>query len=259
MSPPMLTDWQLLAALILGTVALCLSTYGLARRFLDGRGDEHTPGLAKTVVDRIATLLSLILALVFAQEFLNYNETRAAIDREGTLLSNTYFDLKRYDPVTTLPMQQDLVAYATSVIVNEWPILANEHRLDEATWQMRENVYLGALDLKPQNERQKDLRERVVRSMMQLGDERDKRGYAAGRSVGPAFWIVSFAGILLVSVLFFAIPPVPINIVVITVFAIYTGLVLSLIGAYADPFQRPGYLGPEPIQAFLHQVERGIR
>ena len=183
----MLTDWQLLAVLTGGTVVLCLSTYAIARLFLSRHGDEHTSPLSKSILDRIATLLSLILALVFAQEFLNYNETRAAVDREGTLLSNTYFDLKRYDPVETLQMQQDLVAYATSVIVNEWPILGREHHLDETTWQLRENVYLGALDLKPANDRQKDLRDRIVRSMMQLGDERDKRGYAAARGVGPAF------------------------------------------------------------------------
>jgi hypothetical protein len=93
--------WLSAATVIILVVLLVVGPYGLTRALLRSRADTDTETLAGSVIFRIASLHGLILALVFAQEQVNYIQIRNASVNEASSLADIFFDFERYDPDTT--------------------------------------------------------------------------------------------------------------------------------------------------------------
>ena len=154
--------------IVLASCVLSLVPYLLARRILLPRTDEQSKDLAGSVIFRVGALHSLILALVFAQELLNFNEARHTMTREAALVGNIFYDLARYDEALTKSARADLIEYTNIVLNREWETLATEARLDEQAWGEWESAYTKILDLVPNNIRQEELKKIMVDQVREL-------------------------------------------------------------------------------------------
>lgn len=234
----------LIVVIVLIASALALVPYLLARRVMLARADEHSKDLAGSVLFRIGALHSLILALIFAQELLNFSEARHAMTREATLVGDIYYDLQRYDDEATASVQTHLVDYTAIVLEREWPGLARQGQLDEQAWAEWQHVYHAILDLVPETRRQDSLREIMLGQVRELSELRINRETAALVGTNDLFFFAAIAGIVVMSIGYFPFPPTPVNLTLLLLFGVYTGLVLYFIIAFSNPFSAPGYVEP---------------
>lgn len=239
-----------------GSVALTFASYVLARRTLHTRSNDHTRDLSSSVVFRLSALHGLILALVFAQELINYNALNRSINHEANLVEAVYFDLRRYDVKQTSELQKSLAQYVQVVLTEEWRLLASNRALSDKAWDRREAVLKGVLNLKPDGPSQTWLRERMLQKLAALEDERNTREISAITHMSPIFWFVALIGLALISAAFFSFQMNFANVTLMTFFAIYTGIVLFFINAIDHPFSGPGHLSPVALERLFGQFLR---
>lgn len=230
--------------IVAASCILALLPYVIARRFLSTSTDSQTKDLAGSVIFRVGALHSLILALVFAQELVNFNEARHTMTREAALVGDVFYDLRRYDESGTTPIQADLLEYTNVVLNREWTSLAETSRLDEQAWSEWDAAYNKVLDLEPKNARQEALKGIMLDRVRELSDLRIDRENTAFGGANELFLYAAIAGIVLISIGYFPFSPTAVNLTLLSIFGIYTGLVIYFIAAFANPYSSAGYLEP---------------
>lgn len=230
--------------IVLASCFLAIAPYFVARKLLLPITDEKSKDLAGSVMFRVGALHSLILALVFAQELLNFSEARHTMMREAALVGNVYYDLKRYDDAQTTSAQKNLIEYTRIVLEREWRKLAEEGRLDEQAWQEWQAAYMKVLDLVPVNARQEALKEIMIHQVRELSELRIKRETEALTGTNALFMFAAIAGIVIMSIAYFPFSPNRVNLLLLLLFGVYTGLVIYFIVAFSNPFSGAGYVEP---------------
>lgn len=227
---------------VLATIVIAIScglatgSYGLGRIIMIPRTDEQTKDLAGSVIFRISALHSLILALVFAQELVNFNDARNNMTREAALVGDIFYDLQRYDDALTKSAQADLLDYTKIVLNKERQSLAENAELNEQAWEEWKSAYIAILDLEPGNARQEALKPIMLDRVREISDLRISRENNALSGVHNLFLIAAVTGIVIISFAYFPFPPTGGNLTLLLVFGLYTGLVIYFIFAFANPF-----------------------
>jgi hypothetical protein len=244
------------AGFVAGTIALAWSVYFGMRLVAARRIADDTRELASSVIFRVSALHGLILALVFAEEIRTYQQIRADLVAEATSIADIYNDMRRYGGPEVVPVQDALSRYARLVARDEWLVLEHEGRLSPDAWSLRETVYLTLLDLAPQGPRQQALRNHMIEDVQMIATVRQLRESMASNPINPLFWFAATAGVALVSLPFFVFRPNAVNLLLLSVYGAFTGIVMFIIYALSDPFSPPGLLEPEAMQQLL-QTEIG--
>jgi hypothetical protein len=135
------------ATFVGGTIALTLCAYFLMRWVVGGEAEGHERDLASSVIFRVSALHGLILALVFAQEMIDYQQLRYQTATEANALADIYFDAGRYGNAETGPIQKELNEYLHVVIDKEWQQLGETDRLAPEAWAQWDDAYRAVLIL----------------------------------------------------------------------------------------------------------------
>lgn len=223
-----------------GTVLLALVSYFGARVVVGSRTDSEARELAGSVIFRVSALHGLILALVFAEELVNLNRIKETTSREAALIADVFYDLKRYDAEGTKATRVDLAKYVAAVLDEEWTTLAAEERLSGEAWARWISAYNAILGLKPEGVRQEALKDILLEDIRQIPQLRRTRENAAASGANPLFMGAAIVGVILTSMSFFTFPPSRVNLMLLSVFGGYTGLVIFFIVAFANPYVSPG-------------------
>jgi hypothetical protein len=250
----MILDGLLGLLFVGGTVAVTLGAYFLMR--LAVRHDaERDKELAASVLTRIAALHALILALVFAQEMVDYQQLRLEGATETNAIADIYNDAKRYDPVLGQPIREDVSDYLNVVIRDEWSTLAVQRRLDPAAWALWENIYEYVLDLEPTTERQRGLREHMLEKVHDISEQRTKREMIGQDSLGAFFWFAATSGLIFSAVAFYPFAPEPRSLLLLSLYGGFTGVVLFMIFAFSNPYRAPGFLPPGAFERLQQHIK----
>lgn len=151
-------------------------------------------------------------------------------------------------------MQEALSDYTRLVIETEWQQLADKNALSAEGWVLRETVYQALLDLTPETPRLETLRGHMIGKIQRVAELRQERENTALHHMNLLFWLAAIVGLVLVTVPYFVFPPLRLHIALLAVYGGFSGLVMFIIFAFADPFKAPGAL--EPV-AFERLVQRG--
>ncbi|MBY5972773.1 DUF4239 domain-containing protein [Ferrimonas balearica] len=248
-----LSDIGLGVGIALANIAVIFAIYALTRRIWGGRQTTETKDLAGSVIFRIASLHGLILALVFAQELIDYSEIRADLVSEATAVADIFNDIRRFDAgeEVTAEVQGTLAAYLRHVVNHEWAELSETGKLTAEGWILREAIYETALNLAPTTLRQTDLRAHMVAKAQAIAELRQKRENNAARELSGLFWFAALAGVICVAVPYFTYPPTPLHLALLSLYGGYTGVIMFVIFAFSDPFANPGALPPTAFTQLL--------
>lgn len=238
-----------------GTIALSLGTYWLTRRVLHSNEYERHKEMAGSMVVRIGALQGLILALVFAHEMSSYQRLNDVMGDEAAAVADVFHDAARYGEEAA-PLKALMVGYLDAVVTQEWPRKGAGGILAAGAWIAWENAYLEALDLVPQTPRQSTLRDHMLGQLHAIAQSRDDRRPAADRAVFQLFWLAAIAGVVMISAGYYIYPPERQNIVLMSLFSGYTGIVLFMIFAFSNPFHQPAALQPEPLAHLLASLRQ---
>jgi hypothetical protein len=254
----MLESIGLAIVFAVATALLTLGVYHITRVFAGPTEEQHTKDLASSVVFRISALHGLILALVFAQYMISYQQIKEENALEANALADIYFDAERYGSNSKVLVQDAVFAYVQAVTEEEWRSLAESSQLSSKAWAEWEKAYLAILDLVPGNDRQRSLREHMLKQVHVVAEMRVKRGNQGTNAVSGLFWFAAIAGVIFVAIAYHTFPPTRINQVLIGLFGAFTGLILFFIFAFENPLSPPGTMPPDAQQRLLIQLQ-GVR
>ncbi|MEM7565698.1 MAG: hypothetical protein AAF321_00535 [Pseudomonadota bacterium] len=248
---PVLLAIALSAVFVLGTIALALGTYWVARYFGAPRVHEQTEGLGGSVAFRIAGLHGLILGLVFAQETQAFRDIQSGLLREATVVTDIFYDLDRYGTPAATEQRATVAAYARVVVESDWPSLRDSGRNAPESFQLWEESYEFVLDLEPESGRQEALRAHMLAGIHTMAELRQARENSADVEIPLLFWIAAVGGLVFVCVPYFVFAPTRLHLTLIAMFAGYTGLVIAAIYGFSNPFSPPAALEPTPFLRLL--------
>ena len=234
---------------VCGTALLVLACYFLMRRLAGEPPDTQTKELASSVVIRISTMHGLILALVFAQEMAEYQQLKLESAAETNALADIYFDAARYGADNPERVQAAVDKYVRIVIDDEWDSLGTTGRLSGPAWAQWDSTYNVILDLTPDNERQKSLRDHMLASIHTIAETRVQREHHARNSLSVMFWFAAISGVIFTGFALYPYTPGRSNIRLLALLGAFTGIILFFIYAFSNPFKEPGSLRPN---GYLH-------
>ncbi|MDS9466546.1 hypothetical protein RGQ15_03005 [Paracoccus sp. MBLB3053] len=252
--------WQnvtLGTAFVGGTILVSLVTYFLARRLLAGSEVERHRELASSIVVRLGALQGLILALVFAQEMASYQRLEGVLSAEANAVADIYNDAIRYDSAEAEPVKAAMLHYVDAVVTREWPENGPGGQLSAEGWVAWDGAYRRLLDLVPTTPRQQALHDNMLNRIHDISRSRNQRDRSWSLPTFALFWFAAISGVVLISAGYYIFPPERQNIVLMTIFATYTGIVMFMIFAFANPYNPPAAIQPEPLKALLETFRSG--
>ena len=241
--------------IVLGTVALTLTCYFGTRYIAGGEPEGHTKELASSVIFRLTALHGLILALVFAQEMIQYQQIKADNAIEANAVADVYFDADRYNTPLRANIQDPLYDYVRLVIGEEWQSLGDKATLSPKAWGEWDAAYNVILNLAPQTERQKLLRDHMLNRIHAMSETRVKREAHAAEGVNLLFWLAAMVGVVFIALAYYPYPPRLHNLILMSIFGAFTGIIVFFIYAFSNPFNEPGALHPTAFQQLLVELK----
>ena len=238
---------EFLASLLTGllfssaSIALVLGTYALARRFMPAQ-DDRTADAASSIGFRIAALHGLILALVYAQELEDYKSVRYILTEEAVAVADIFNDMRRYGGEDVPRMQGDIADYLQNAATTELHRLGEGEGLSNEGWDRWEKVYQILLDLKPDTDRQRFLQSAMLERIKDIARYRQEREAAAIDHYSTLFWGPAIIGVILLAIPYYVFRPALSHLALLSVFGLYSGIILFFIYAFANPFREPGRL-----------------
>jgi hypothetical protein len=240
------------SAVVVATVVLVLGSYFLARRLIHpGQEGDRTLEVAGSVAVRVATLHSLILGLVYAQELDDYKGVRATLVDEAIAISDVFNDAGRYGGAIALPIQQGLARYVVIVVEEEWQRLGHREGLSPRAWEEWNAVYARVLDLAPTTERERYLSGHMKEKTAAIARFRQLREAASAGRFSGLFWGPAIIGLIIISAAFYVYRPTKTHLVLLSFFGAYSGVILFFIFAFSNPYANPGKLPPRPFEHLL--------
>jgi hypothetical protein len=237
---------------VVATIGFVLASYFAARRWLHpGQEGDRTLDVAASVAVRVATLHSLILGLVYAQELDDYKGVRATLVDEAIAVSDVYNDVRRYGGPIVVPVQEGLSRYVSIVVNEEWQSLSRHEGLSVPAWKEWEGVYNKVLDLIPANDRERYLAARMKDRAAAIARYRQLREAATTSRFSGLFWGPAIIGLVIVSAAFYVYKPTRTHILLLGLFGAYSGVILFFIFAFGNPYANPGKLPPGPFEHLL--------
>ncbi len=246
-----LVQWSILIVATLAAAGLSLLLYSGARSVYGGEADEKTVDFARTTIFRIGVLHGLIVALVFADGKENEADVRRAVAEEARTVSNVYYELQRFDRVSTQGIQRIVARYADAVVRFDWPELAQEARLADASWALWDELIDRVLSIEPGEGRRALIHARLVDQVYRIEDLREERAAGARAYPSVLFWVAAIGGLVVMVGCFFAWPPTRATFALIAAFAGYTGLILMLVYDLGNPFDGLSVITPRAFRTFL--------
>jgi hypothetical protein len=238
---------------VLATIGVVLASYFVARRLLHpGQEGDRTLEVAGNVAVRVATLHSLILGLVYAQELDDYKGVRATLVDEAIAISDVFNDAGRYGGAITLPVQQGLARYVAIVVDEEWERLAHRDGLSPRAWEEWNAVYARVLDLAPATERERYLSGHMREKTATIARYRQLREASSAGRFSGLFWGPAIIGLIIISAAFYVYRPTKTHLVLLSFFGAYSGVILFFIFAFSNPYANPGKLPPRPFERLLN-------
>jgi hypothetical protein len=208
--------------------------------------DAHFSG---AMVHSVMVFYGLALALIAVNVFETYADVSKIISQEATASAVLYRDVSGYPEPIRSELRKVLRGYVDYVIHEAWP------------WQQRGKVPSGGVErmnrfqdmliaFEPATEGQKLLHAETLRAYNNMIQARRLRLDAVGTGLPGVMWIVILVGavISLSASFFFKVEDVRLHGILVTLLAMFIGLVIFMTFALDRPFRGDLGVRPEPYQ-----------
>lgn len=220
-------------------------------------GDSEFSG---ALVQCVMVFYGLAVALIAVNVSQTYADVSKIISREASALNALYRDVSSYPEPIRLDLQKELREYTEQVIQDAWPMQRRGKTPTAGFEHMSQ--FQAALDkFEPGTEGQKLLHGETLRAYNVLIQARRERLDAASTALPTVMWgvIVLGAFISLSATFFFKVEDVRLHGILVTLLAIFMGLVIFMILALDRPFRGDLGLGSEPYQLIYKQLMKRER
>jgi hypothetical protein len=232
----------------------CLFAIGgllLVRRFVLPRLriSHHDGHFCGTIVHSVMVFYGLALALIAVNVFETYADVSKIVSQEATASAMLYRDVSGYPEPIRSQLQAGLRDYVFQIIHEAWPLQAHG-QVPSRGVEMMNSFQTTLVAFEPATEGQKLLHAETLRAYNNLIQARRMRVDAVLTHLPEVMWIVIVLGaiISLCASFFFSVEDVRLHAILVTLLAIFIGLVIFMtlaldrpfvgdLGVSADPYQ----------------------
>ena len=231
------------------TAGVGLGVYvGLSRIISRSQSEDLKEG-AGNLFRVVGILVALLLSLAFGQVIADWRAIEDAVDREAVAIGDLLSGLRLYDVEATREIRTNLIDYTHTIVEDDWPAMAN-NELSFRGYALKKQVSAAVLALTPMNERQEQLKPRLLDDVDSLSDYRLIRlNHAQGQT--PFYLPVVVFGFLVSIVCFGSYRPNAALLLLVTLYAAFFGLALYLVVSLSDPFSGGNAIEPTTFERLL--------
>lgn len=211
---------------------------------------------AGSYLQTLGTIYAVLLAFVVFAVWSQFNDTRAAVEREASDLADLHRVVHGFPEPRRGEVRQRILAYAQAVVEEEWEVMrrgvvctAPERLLDE--------LWLSLEAIEPVGSRQEALFAEALSRFDDLSDSRTHRLVMAQLRLPPSIWLVLLLGGVLTvgSMLLFGVPHLWSHAGMTAALAGLICLVLGVVADLDNPFRGEWQVTPEPLRRVLASPE----
>jgi Protein of unknown function (DUF4239) len=216
---------------------------------------DSTRDFCGRVARSVGTLHALILALVFAEVESRHLEIRRLVMLEAENVLQVGRDLDHFEDASSAQLKRMIVDYAHAVVELEWPSMA-EHQLSEEATRLHDLVTDGVMDLTVDTQREHFLQAQLIEDLGAIEGQRHGRLLLGNERLPALFWYTAFIGFAILGATAFVFEATVPNMIVVSGYGLYAGLVLYAILAFSHPFTGPAAVDPAPFNMLIETAGR---
>ena len=230
---------------VLGSLFIYLISYWAIRKKLS-KSHERT---GRTLFRTTASLLALLLSFTFANQRVSYFKIKDSLESEAAHLVDIYLDLQFYDTPETAELLEKEKHYIKSILKE-----GLDHEKDNPFFTSSESIFISiyhkALDLRPVNDRQAQLKQNILADLDLVSDFMQMRGYRSQAEPLNLIFIASF-GFVVSAILFSVYKPDGITIGFLSLYNAFISTVLYFIIMMNNPLLGPLKIQNEPFKILI--------
>ena len=211
---------------------------------------SHTDGhFSGTMVHSVMVFYGLALALIAVNVFETYADVSKIVSLEATSTAMLYRDVSGYPEPIRSQLQKELREHVVSVIHEDWPLQAHGE-IPSGGVERLDRFQSILVTFEPATESQKLLHAETLRAYNNMVQAQRMRLDAVLTHLPTVMWVVIVLGavISLSASFFFSVEDVRLHAILVTLLAIFIGLVIFMtlaldrpfigdLGVSADPYQ----------------------
>lgn len=244
----------MMTGLLLTAVIVFASILGLlcARRWMKTVDLKTQHDISDPYSQFVAMLFAVLLGFMVADAMQRFGDARRTVQQEASALGNVYrlaegLENSQRDKLRTL-----CKAYASEVITDEWPRLANRNDSPRA-WAVYKQLWSTCTTYEPVTQRQSNAQQLLLSAMESVGDNRRLRVEALHAGLPTELWLVLILGgaSTILFTYFFGADSLRIQIVMVGIVSLVICLNLFLLATYDDPFSGDVMVAPSAFETQL--------
>ena len=230
-----LSDWVGIVVSMVGSAVMGLVVYMVSYKLIIKYKSDELIDPTSNLFRVVGMLVSLMLSLAFADVVVDLNKIESAIERETVAIADTFEELQWFGGERAREIQTILIDYTQAIIDDDWPALAND-KLGERAGVLKKQLAESVLELEPTTSIQEKVLSHILADVDLIFDYRLIRLDNA-LAKPPLYVNVVFFGFLVTMACFGVYRPQAPLVALVSLYAVFVGLVVYLILALSDPFQ----------------------
>lgn len=227
-------------------VVFGLATYAIARFAVGRHATEESKTLVIQLFRVIATLLSLLLSMTFADVRSETEAVRNSVRTETAQLSDIYKDLTTFGTSEAEAVRTQLVEYIDAVIGEEWDAMRHGD-VSEPVIVLFSELEIAILSLEPTTPLQGELHRRLNDDIDAVSSSRTARLVQLRTGI-PVFLYIAFIGFLWTNAMLSVSPPEGKTVFYIGAYCAFFGIVIYFILAMGNHFDGIGEVTPDALE-----------
>jgi len=192
------------------------------------------------------TMTSLVLAFTLVEAENNFRKVDALVSTEASQLNRLDRLLNRYGDPAATAIRPQLLAYAQSIVSDEWPAMLKGIP-SEKTRTAFVPISRGILSLDPQTARQTMIYGEILRSFDAVAESRDARLAAVSVALPAAYWQVVLFAVLVLLCVSSTVERTPFRATVLAAQMAVIGAFLGFVFIQDQPFKGQMAVDADPI------------
>ena len=250
--------WSLCLLIVLVFLAFSLGGLLLSRHYLTNhlRFSREINDAVNYFGTAIAALYSVLLGLIAVASWSNFSSVQGLVSKEAATIGVLYRDLEGYPEPLSTDMRHMLRIYTVSLIEKAWPAQQQGKVLNDVSGQLT-LLHRRMLAYNPPDNGQLVAHAEAMRKYNEVIDLRRQRSDRVNDSLPGVLWVVVLVGgALTISVsYFFWIEDVRFHLLLMSMLALFIGLMVFLIAALDHPFRGEVSVSADSYRTILRAMD----
>jgi len=222
-----------------------------------------TPGNLNTdfvirIQATLFTMSSLVVAFTLVQATTNFRQTDSLVQAEASQINGLDRLLTRYDDAGVAAIRPLLLAYAKSIVDDEWPAMLRDRGSDR-TASLYAPVVRGVLAIEPATPRQVQIFGEMLRALDAISEMRDRRLNALSLALPPIYWEVVLFSVLAALLVSATIEQTPFRTAILATQAAVLGAFIGFVFLMDQPYKGRTAVDAGAVVQAIARMEARIR